>query len=191
MSDSNNRIVDNRHKKERNTDDYVIAEIQFYLATYRKRETKFERLRKWNETISLILLFIIIVTSCVIYSPFLFGDDLIGNWNIRLEVTCLLVISLSLFLVNYFWSRLKGFTRAWSRNRLMRERIEIIEREYVLSNYEENALDDESIKAEQENTLVKLFDLEVENRIATQRDIVGDYIAANEGTFNWIKGFRK
>jgi hypothetical protein len=44
---------------------------------------------------------------------------------------------------------------------------------------------------EQENTLTKLFELETQNRIETHKDIVGDYLAAHEGTFSWIKGLRK
>lgn len=183
---------DNRLNTYNIQGDRVIDEIGYYLAQYRGREMKFERARLIYEKVALITLFITLLLACLVYSPFLFGEDILGKWDCRFETSVAMAITLSIFIINYFYSRLKGHTRGWSRNRLMRERLEILEREYRLAVYQKDEIQDARfLESEQENTLAKLFELETENRITTQKDIVGDYLAANEGTFNWINGIRK
>lgn len=192
MTDTPTQITDNRRNNGVINNDYVIDEITFYLNKYNKLVKKFNKERKKSEKLTCRSLIACLILAFLTYSPFLVGHDLLSWQYLRPLIGFALAIATTLFIGTYFTSRLKGHTRAWSRNRLMRERLEILSREYRLAIYQlDSEKDKHLIKCEQENTLAKLFELETENRITTQQDIVGDYLAANEGTFNWIKGFRK
>jgi len=191
-TDEQNSNEDNRHNTKNITGDKALDEIEFYIDKYKELEGKFNRKRKGYEFVAIFTLSFSILLASFIYSPFLYGKDILTWGYLRLGTSILLSISLVTLFVNYFISRLKGHTRAWSRNRLMREQLEILNREYRLAiNEKEPVNEGEFIKIEQENALARLFELESKNRIETHKDIVGDYLAAHEGTFNWVKGLRK
>lgn len=184
--------LDNRHNNGHIGNDVAIDEINYYLSEYTKRVTKFEDKKRINEICTFVSLVIVLLAAGSIYSPFLFGVDVLEYGYSRLAVSLFLSIAGMILFVSYLVNRLKGYTRAWSRNRLMKEQLEILAREYRLSiRGKELPTDREYINIEQENILSKLFELESKNRIETHADIVGDYIAAHEGVFGWVKGLRK
>jgi len=194
------KIKDHREKKlikhidmRRNFDkikgDKALNEIDFYIAKYTSLVEIFYAKSKSSKKKSTWLLYTLIFCMCLIYSPFIFSDDMLSE-AFRTWFNFAFTFTLAIFVGNYFSNRMNGHTRAWSRNRLMLERLEILRREYELAV--ENEIENEGFIAnEQENTLTKLFELETQNRIETHKDIVGDYLAAHEGTFSWIKGLRK
>ncbi|KYL37198.1 hypothetical protein A2I96_06005 [Pseudoalteromonas tetraodonis] len=184
--------LDNRHNNGHIGNDVAIDEINYYLSEYTKRVTKFEAKKRINERFTFVSLVIVLLSAGLIYSPFLFGVDVLEYGYSRLAASLLLSTAGIILFVSYLVNRLKGYTRAWSRNRLMIEQLEILAREYRLSiRDKELPKDREYINIEQENILSKLFELESKNRIETHADIVGDYIAAHEGVFSWVKGLRK
>ncbi|WP_024593593.1 MULTISPECIES: hypothetical protein [unclassified Pseudoalteromonas] len=183
---------DKRHNNGPVVDDVAIDEIDFYIAEYTKRMTNFAAKKKINERFTFVSLVIVLLSAGLIYSPFLFGVDVLEYGYSRLIVSLFLSIAGMILFVSYLVNRLKGYTRAWSRNRLMKEQLEILVREYRLGIRDKNVSTDRHyINIEQENILSKLFELEVKNRIETHADIVGDYIAVHESAFSWVKGLRK
>lgn len=183
---------DKRHNNGPVVDDVAIDEIDFYIAEYTKRVTNFAAKKKINERFTFVSLVIVLLSAGLIYSPFLFGVDVLEYGYSRLIVSLFLSIAGMILFVSYLVNRLKGYTRAWSRNRLMKEQLEILAREYRLGIRDKNVSTDRHyINIEQENILSKLFELESKNRTETHADIVGDYIAAHEGVFSWVKGLRK
>jgi hypothetical protein len=184
--------LDNRNNNGHIGNDVAIDEINFYRSKYTKRVTKFEAKKRINERYTFVSLVIVLLSAGLIYSPFLFGVDVLEYGYLRLIASLFLSIAGMILFVSYLVNRLKGYTRAWSRNRLMEEQLEILDREYRLSiRGKKLPIDREYINIEQENILSKLFELESKNRVETHADIVGDYIAAHEGVFGWVKGLRK
>lgn len=190
---------DYRHNLDKISGDKALDEIDFYIAKYIYLESKFNKKNTISQNVSIYSLSLLIACMCLIYSEIIFKEDLLSELC-RTGANYIFSVALVTFIVNYFLSRMKGHTRAWSRNRLMLERLEILRREYELAvnNDIQGTLTEAEIKQrkiqvtnEQENTLTKLFELEAQNRIETHKDIVGDYLAAHEGTFSWIKGLRK
>ena len=98
------------------------------------------------------------------------------------------VIHIALFVTCYALNRMNGYTRGWSRNRLAVEHLKRLTREYLIAIKGQSQ---EFIRIEQENTLAKLFEIDTKHREAAHTDIVGDYIAVNNGAFGWIKGLKK
>lgn len=98
------------------------------------------------------------------------------------------VVHITLFVTCYALNRMNGYTRGWSRNRLATEHLERLKREYQIAIKGQKK---EFVRIEQENTLAKLSYIDTKNREATHADIVGDYIAVNNGAFSWIKGLKK
>jgi hypothetical protein len=180
---------DRRHNLGNVTGDKALDEIDFYNVKYIKLEAKFHKKSTVSKRLTTVSLCVLVACICLIYSEIIFEEDLLSeSW--RTISNFIFTATLVIFLGNYFSNRMNGHTRAWSRNRLMLERLEILRREYELAV--ENEIENEGFIAnEQENTLTKLFELETQNRIETHKDIVGDYLAAHEGTFSWIKGLRK
>ncbi|MCG9736441.1 hypothetical protein L1D51_21025 [Pseudoalteromonas shioyasakiensis] len=192
INDSQKYDSDKRHNNDPIKGDVALDEIDFYISEYTKRVNKFATKKKINERFAFFSVVVVTLSITLIYSPFLFGVDILEHEYLRLIVSFFLSISSVILLISYLVNRLKGYTRAWSRNRLMIEQLEILEREYRLSIRGKSLpIDRRYIKIEQENILSKLFELESKNRIATHTDIVGDYIAAHEGVFSWVKGLRK
>lgn len=184
--------IDKRHNNDSIDGDVAIDEINYFIDKYTKLVDSFEAKRKKNELVSFLSLIFTFFSVCLIYSPFLFGLDILENTRCRLLTSLLFSISALVLFLSCLVNRLKGYTRAWSRNRLMKEQLEILAREYRLSiRGKKLPTDRQYINIEQENILSKLFELESKNRIETHADIVGDYIAAHEGVFGWVKGLRK
>ncbi len=179
--------IDMRRNFDEITCDKALNEIDFYIAKYTSLEIKFYNKSSKSKRKTTNSLYTLIICMCLIYSPIIFGDDMLSE-TFRSLFNFVFTFTLAIFVGNYFSNRMNGHTRAWSRNRLMLERLEIFRREYELAVHNEN---EDFIANEQENTLTKLFELETQNRIETHKDIVGDYLAAHEGTFSWIKGLRK
>ena len=178
---------DNRHNLNNLKEDKALDEIDFYIVKYIELENKFLKKSTNSKRLTTISLCTLIACICLIYSPILFGNNMLSElW--RSSLNYMFTATLIIFIGNYFSNRMNGHTRAWSRNRLMLERLELIRREYEIAVH--NATND-FISTEQDNTLTKLFELETQNRIETHKDIIGDYLAAHEGTFSWIKGLRK
>jgi len=98
------------------------------------------------------------------------------------------VAHIALFVTCYALNRMNGYTRGWSRNRLATEHLERLKREYLIAT---KGQEEEFVRIEQDNTLAKLSDIDTKNREAAHADIVGDYIAVNNGAFSWIKGLKK
>ncbi|MED5514795.1 MAG: hypothetical protein VYB81_18805 [Pseudomonadota bacterium] len=192
LEENQSDYLDNRHNNDPILNDIALDEINFYISKYTLKVTKFEGRKKTNERITLISLVLLLITATLIYSPFLFGIDVLDHGVFRLIVSLLCSTSFITLFVSYLVNRLKGYTRAWSRNRLMKEQLELLAREYRLSiNGKKDPTDKQYIKNEQANVLSKLLDLEQKNRVETHADIVGDYIATHEGVFGWVKGIRK
>jgi hypothetical protein len=204
MSESNRKsklegYQDRRHNLDKITGDKALDEIDFYNVKYIKLEAKFHKKSTVSKRLTTASLCVLVACICLIYSETIFEEDLLSeSW--RTISNYIFTTSLVIFLGNYFSNRMNGHTRAWSRNRLMLERLEILRREYELATHRDiqSALTEDKTKEnevifsnEQDNTLTKLFELEAQNRIETHKDIVGDYLAAHEGTFSWIKGLRK
>lgn len=190
---------ESRHNLDKISEDKALAEIDYYIAKYIYLESKFNKKNTISNNVSIYSLSVLLVCMSLIYSQVIFDENLLSELC-RTGTNYICSVALVTFIVNYFISRMKGHTRAWSRNRLMLERLEIVRREYELAINEETQgdLTEDKIKekrvwftTEQSNTLTKLFELETQNRIETHKDIVGDYLAAHEGTFSWIKGLRK
>lgn len=97
-------------------------------------------------------------------------------------------IHIALFVTCYALNRMNGYTRGWSRNRLAVEHLNRLTREYLIAIKGQSK---EFVRIEQENTLAKLFEIDTKFREAAHADIVGDYIAVNNGAFGWIKGLKK
>lgn len=170
------------------TDDKAYAELDYYLQLYQYRECNFSwksKLTRYAASFSLPVALLAILA--------IFGEQ---YYNIKLPLflSCLsatkpylpliAIIGLVTFCWAYFTNHLLGFTRGWSRNRLMREHIQRLIREYQLAIYQK---DETFIRIEQDNILCKLSQLEEQNRIQTHKDIIGDYHAANNSVFNWLK----
>ena len=204
MSESNRKsklegYQDRRHNLDKITGDKALDEIDFYNVKYIKLETKFHKKSTVSKRLTTASLCVLVACICLIYSGTIFEEDLLSeSW--RTISNYIFTTSLVIFLGNYFSNRMNGHTRAWSRNRLMLERLEILRREYELAvnndiqgTFTEAEIKQRKIQVtnEQENILTKLFELETRNRIETHKDIVGDYLAAHDGTFSWIKGLRK
>lgn len=184
---------DNRHNLNKIKGDKALDEIDFYIVKYIYLESKFNKKKTISNNVSIYSLSVLLVCMSLIYSQVIFDENVLSELC-RTGVNYIFSVAFITFIVNYFLSRMKGYTRAWSRSRLMLERLEIIRREHELAlngNDDADEKDKKSLLIEQANTLTKLFDLEAKNRIETHKDIVGDYLAAHEGTFSWIKGLRK
>ncbi|KIP75168.1 hypothetical protein SN10_08700 [Vibrio harveyi] len=103
-------------------------------------------------------------------------------------ITLFAISHIAMFVTCYALNRMNGYTRGWSRNRLATEHLERLEREYLISI---NGQSDEFVRIEQDNTLAKLSEIDTKSREAAHADIVGDYLAVNNGALNWIKGLKK
>jgi hypothetical protein len=190
---------DKRHNLDDESEDKALEEIDFYIIKYIKLETEFHIKSKITKLLSIISLCTLVACVCLIYSHIIFDEELLSEvW--RTSVCYVLTVTVVVFVACYFSNRLNGYTRGWSRNRLMLERLEIVRREYELAIKDEpqGVLTEDQIiqknvwfTTEKNNALTKLFELETQNRIETHKDIVGDYLAAHEGTFSWIKGLKK
>ena len=190
IKDRKNKLAayqDKRYNLNKITDDKSLNEIDFYIAKYTSLTDEFHKKSMVSKIKSAWLLYVLIFCMCLIYSPIIFGDNMLSGVY-RTGFNYVFTVTLAIFVGNYFSNKMNGHTRAWSRNRLLLERLEILRREFELSVHKKNS---EFIKVEQENILTKLFELEIENRIEAHKDIVGDYSAAHEGTFSWIKELRK
>jgi hypothetical protein len=172
--------------------DKAYAEMHYYLHKYETLESNFSKKSKLTRLVAKWSLPIVVLTiACLVIehqANLVLPSFLSYLRELKPYLPLFLIIGLTLFTWAFFANRISGYTRGWSRNRLMREHLQRMIRDYQLAIY----LQDEAyILIEQENTLAKLSQLEEMNRIQTHRDIVGDYLAAHEGTFSWIKGLRK
>lgn len=185
---ASNTIQDKRINTQAIADDKAYAELDYYLQLYQYRECNFSwksKLTRYAASFSLPVALLAILA--------IFGEQ---YYDIKLPLflSCLsatkpylpliIVIGLTVFSGAYFTNHLSGFTRGWSRNRLMREHLERLIREYQLAVHEQ---DKNTIRIEQDNILSKLSQLEEQNRIQTHKDIVGDYHTANSSAMNWLK----
>lgn len=178
--------------------DKAYAELAYYQHKYEALEKRFSIWSKLTRRVATYSLPVLVLTlSCLIFEKYFnitlpaFLSCLKG---LKPFLSLLSVLSLTLFSWAYFANRLAGYTRAWSRNRLMWENIERLTREYQLAIHGKDITintDKEFLDSEQDNVLTKLFQLEESNRIQTHNDIVGDYLSAHDGAFGWIKGLKK
>ncbi|MEZ9548540.1 MULTISPECIES: hypothetical protein [Vibrio] len=187
-----------RCNKQDIVNDKAYAELAYYQHKYRALEKRFSIWSKITRRVATYSLPVLVLSlGCLIFEKY-FNVVLPPCMSYFKELKPFLpmfsVLSLTSFSWAFFANRLSGYTRGWSRNRLMREHIERLIREYQLAIYNKdvtNEFDKEFIDSEQENILAKLFQLEETNRIQTHNDIVGDYFSAHDGAFGWIKGLKK
>ncbi|WP_299004642.1 hypothetical protein [uncultured Shewanella sp.] len=169
-------------------DDKAYAELNYYLHQYKKLEKRFHRKSKLTRHIACyslpIALMAILATLGEQYYDIKLPEFFSRLSVIKPHLSLIAIIGLVAFCWAYFTNHLLGFTRGWSRNRLMREHLERLIREYQLAVHEQ---DKNIIRIEQDNILSKLSHLEEQNRIQTHKDIVGDYHTANTGVMNWLK----
>ena len=178
--------------------DKAYAELAYYLHKYRDLESRFSvkskltrRVAKWS------LPLVVLTLSCLLFEKhfnIVIPSSLSVLKSLKPFLPLISVMGITAFTWAFFSNRLSGYTRGWSRNRLMREHLERMIREYQLALYGKDVTNDSDrkfIESEQENILVKLFQLEEINRIQTHNDIVGDYFSAHDGAFGWIKGLKK
>ncbi len=188
----------NQFHKQDIGNDKAYAELAYYKHKYAELEKRFSTWSTLTRRVAVYSLPVLVLTlGCLIFEKY-FNVVLPPFISCFKELKPFLplfsVLSLTLFSWAFFANRLSGYTRGWSRNRLMREHIERLIREYQLAIYSKditNEFDKEFIDSEQENILAKLFQLEETNRIQTHNDIVGDYLSAHDGAFGWIKGLKK
>ncbi|HBC3954220.1 TPA: hypothetical protein ACPV0G_003343 [Vibrio parahaemolyticus] len=190
---------DTRVNSQEISNDKVYAELAHYLHKYESLEKRFA----WKSKVTRLFAKSSLPVMILAISSLLF--EKMFNINVLPErfsvpeclqdlLPLLAVLSIAIFFGAFFINRLAGYTRGWSRNRLMKEHIERLVREYQLAIHGKdstNTLDKEFLDAEQENMLAKLFQLEENNRTQTHKDIVGDYLSAHDGAFGWIKGLKK
>lgn len=189
---------DKRCNTQKIDNDKAYAELAYYQHKYKALEKRFSTWSKLTRRVATYSLPVFVLTlSCLVFEKY-FNVTLPAFLSCLKELKpffpLLSVLSLTLFSWVYFANRLAGYTRAWSRNRLMRENIERLTREYQLAIYGKDVnkeTDKKILESEQENVLAKLFQLEENNRTQTHNDIVGDYFSAHDGAFGWIKGLKK
>jgi len=198
MKKKPNNFIDERFNTKKIENDKAYAELAYYLEKYKNLESKFKlkskltrRIAKWSLPI------IVLAIGCLIFEKYfniVIPSYLSWIKDFKQFLPLIAVSGLTIFTWAFFSNRLFGYTRGWSRNRLMREHIERLIREYQLALFDKDLTtvsDKKIIQLEQENILVKLFQLEENNRIQTHNDIVGDYFSAHDGALNWIKGLKK
>lgn len=181
-------IEDKRINTQAIANDKAYAELDYYLQLYQHRERHFRwksKLTRYIASLSLpIVLFAVLGIIVEQHYDITLPDFLSGLSAIKPHLSLIAIIGLVTFCWAYFTNHLLGFTRGWSRNRLMREHLKRLTREYQLAIHQK---DEAFIRIEQDNILCKLSQLEEQNRIQTHKDIIGDYHAANNSVFNWLK----
>lgn len=193
-----NPFSDKRFNTQEIVNDKAYSELAYYLHKYKYLESRFairskltRRVSKWSLPIVVLALGCLLFEkyfNIVIPSSFSFLKDF------KPYLPLIAVTGITTFTWAFFSNRLSGYTRGWSQNRLMREHLERMIREYQLALCGKDLAktsDQKFIQSEQENILAKLFQLEEINRIQTHNDIVGDYFSAHDGAINWIKGLKK
>jgi hypothetical protein len=190
---------DTRVNRQKIEGDKVYAELAYYLHKYKSLEKRFSRKSTVTRTFAKYSLpLMILAVSSLIFEKYfnivVLPNDLTAFKMVNEFLPLIVIASITIFFGAFFMNRLAGYTRGWSRNRLMREHIDRLIREYQLAIYGKDVTKDTDkkfLESEQENVLAKLFQLEEANRIQTHNDIVGDYFSAHDGAFGWIKGLKK
>ncbi|MCL1123655.1 hypothetical protein [Shewanella surugensis] len=181
-------IEDKRINTQAIADDKAYAELDYYLQQYKHRERRFSWRSKLTRKIATYSLPLVVLSTLGMllekHVDIILPSFLICLAALKAYLPLIAVGGLTLFCWAYFANHLSGFTRGWSRNRLMREHLEQLIREYQLAIVQK---DEAFIHIEQDNILCKLSQLEEQNRIQTHKDIVGDYHTANTGVMNWLK----
>lgn len=104
------------------------------------------------------------------------------------SLSFLVIFNLVVFITSYAANRMFGYTRAWSRNRLAVQHLKLLKREYKLSIKGKSDMD---IIIQKDNTLLKLSQLNERFIEAAYVDIMGDYLAVNNGALGWLRNLKK
>ncbi|MEI8614908.1 hypothetical protein ACRN93_02915 [Shewanella baltica] len=193
-----NPFSNKRFKTQEIENDKAFAELAYYFHKYEDLESRFSmkskltrRIAKWSLPIVVLALGSLLFEK---YFNIVIPSSLSMLKCLKPFLPLIAVAGITVFTWAFFSNRISGYTRGWSRNRLMREHLERMIREYQLALCDKDITkvsDQKFIQSEQENILAKLFQLEETNRIQTHNDIVGDYFSAHDGAINWIKELKK